>query len=174
MANDDRYLPVHIMNHCVQSVERLGSQALVYGLKACDSAASKFAWSELLLVINKLNNAELLESAVPETRDQLYFHQAKGLRGIGGQAAQMETQDILETLFGSQYLPAFDLFYTYFENEYVLKDPENLEKLILKIQDLQAMNFKNKPLLNALGEFYRISASGILETIDLQQHIEEL
>ncbi len=174
IENDERYLPVHIMNHCLQSAERLGSQALAYGLKACNSAAGKFAWSELLLVINKLNNAELLESAVPETRDQLYFHQAKGLRGIGGQAAQQETHDILETLFDSQYLPAFDLFYTYFENEYVLKDPENLEKLILKIQDLQGVNFNNKPLLHALSEFYRISASGILETIDLQQHIEEL
>jgi len=174
IANDEGFAPVHIMNHCIQSVERLGRQALAYGLKACDSAAGKFAWSELLLVINKLNNAELLESAVPETRDQLYFHQAKGLRGIGGQAAQQETHDILETLFDSQYLPAFDLFYTYFENEYVLKDPENLEKLILKIRDLQVVNFNNKPLLHALSEFYRISASGILETIDLQQHIEEL
>ena len=166
---DEQYPAVQVMNHALKAGDRMKRNAMLFGLKAMNESIQKFAWVETLDVINKLETAELHETGDHSSNHQITYGKAKALRGIGGQ--HQDVRDLLEPILSSPHIPSFDLFYTYLENEYNVRE---FEFLVKQINTLEKKGPYQDPLVAALAQFYKIISTKLpnLEIIALLEPLQ--
>ena len=143
-----------IFQHCLQAGPRMQSDALTYGVKAAESAAAKFAWPEVLTILDKTNN--LIPAASPEQIDQLNFFRARAFRGVGGQDKREQAMDLALSLVESPHLDLFDVLYLYLETLFEEKQKDELEQFISKIGEWESEGLILTGLNESLVEFYRL------------------
>ena len=104
IGDEDKYIPIQIMKHCVLSGNRLFKEAIDYGIKAIISANNKQSWPTVEFIIEKIkaDNTGIIKYATKQQLDILNFYNAKMLQGIGKH--REKAGKILEDLFDSSYI----------------------------------------------------------------------
>ena len=170
IGDEDKYIPIQIMKHCVLSGNRLFKEAIDYGIKAIISANNKQSWPTVEFIIKKIkdDNTGIIKYATKQQLDILNFYNAKMLQGIGKH--REKAGKILEDLFDSSYISKYELFYTYLKNEF---DQKNFQNIINKIDGLEKeKHIYDEPLIAPLCEFYKMLSSFNLEIINAEKLVQ--
>ena len=172
IEDEDTYVPLQIMKHCVLSGIRLSKEAIDYGIKAIISANNKQSWPTVEFIVEKIEdeNTAIIKYANKEQLDQIKFYNALALRGMGQE--EKEVSKLFKELLSSDYLNKYELFYNYLINEekQIWNEKDELDKVLGHFHSLIDLlinhrSAKEDEIIQALCEFYRTLSNNKYEKI---------
>ena len=148
-----------IFENCLLAGSRMQVDAIKYAIESARSAANKFAWPEVIVILNKVSY--LSSTASQEQNDQISFLSAIAFRGVGGQENRDQARNLALSLVESQHIDLFDVLYLYLETSFEEKQKDDLQQIVTQVEEWKK-GIKLEGLSEPLSEFYRISAEAEL------------